>query len=191
MVISVCNQTKLLFNHNLKCAGTSVEDWIKSHSTDIKMGLFWNYSMDLFKDYHKFTVVRNPWDRMVSYYFWICREKEKQREEIRNKNREHFTDFETFLNHPESWLVFETWIPNSGVDTLQQTYITDTVDTVLRFENLEKDFKVIQTEYNCFDPLPILNTTDHKHYREYYNDSMINIVSEHFKRDIEEFNYDF
>ena len=51
------------------------------------------------QDYFVFTIVRNPWDRMVSYYHW-AREQSFDHPVIRAA-AEH--DFAEFLHHPDVW----------------------------------------------------------------------------------------
>jgi hypothetical protein len=122
-----------------------------------------------------FTVVRNPWDRVVSLWaFW-------------NKTNRMNTPFDTFVRNlhtykfnEQSWFTFDqpqkAWFPN-GV-----TYL-------LKFETLEEDFKVIQGKLGCNEPLPKINTTEHDDYRTYYTQETWDIVANVFKDDIEEFGY--
>jgi hypothetical protein len=65
------------------------------------------------------------------------------------------------------------------------------VTHLLRFENLEKDFKIIQDICQCYQPLGMINKTNHAHYRTYYNEETRQVVAEIFKEDIEAFGYEF
>jgi len=51
------------------------------------------------QDYFVFTIGRNPWDRMVSYYHW-AREQSFDHPVVRAA-AEH--DFAEFLHHPDVW----------------------------------------------------------------------------------------
>ena len=51
------------------------------------------------QDYFVFTIVRNPWDRMVSYYHW-AREQSFDHPVVRSA-AEH--DFAELLRHPDVW----------------------------------------------------------------------------------------
>jgi hypothetical protein len=77
------------------------------------------------------------------------------------------------------------------LSTPQLRWIEPGVTHLLRFENLEKDFKIIQDIFQCYEPLGMLNKINHDHYRTYYNDETRQAVAEMFKEDIEAFGYEF
>ena len=82
--MNISDKYKLIFFHYPKCAGKSVVDALgikTSDKTNIKSGLkqtiglgldylIWNKTIypDKWNNYTKFTIIRNPWDRMVSLY---------------------------------------------------------------------------------------------------------------------------
>lgn len=124
-----------------------------------------------FDSYFKFSFVRNPWGRLVSWYFF---------------------------KHPG--IPFQDWVhnlPNSGgQERLQYDYIHKDgkllVDMVGRFENLQEDFNLVCDSIGIpQQQLPHKNKTNHKHYTEYYDDETRQIVAEKFAKDIEYFGYKF
>ena len=65
-------------------------------------------------------------------------------------------------------------------------------DYIGRFENLQEDLDNICNQINIpKQQLPHTNKTNHKPYREYYNDHTIKMVQEIYKGDLQKFNYDF
>ncbi len=88
----------------------------------------------------------------------------------------------------------------------QLSWITDedgkvAVDFIGRFENLNEDFRTILNKINDIHPLPgdkslwdlqkKNSSSRGKHYSWYYNDETVERVREHYKVDIEEFDYEF
>jgi hypothetical protein len=73
----ILDKHKILFIHIPRTGGTSVENhfnyqskhgWNPKNSQHLTLEEYSNhYNLD---DYFKFTVVRNPWDRLVSWYIW-------------------------------------------------------------------------------------------------------------------------
>jgi hypothetical protein len=140
-----------------------------------------------FDSYFKFCFVRNPWDRILSHYFFL---KENFffadcGGQISVKPAEHLT-FLDFINvHlcSEDFCVF----------CEEQICWSKHVDYVARFENYEEEI------HNIFNLIgikkePIFiheNKTTHKPYTEYYDDKSIMIVYEKFKTEIEMYNYEF
>lgn len=188
----VSNKHRFIFVHIIKTGGTSIEDFFggrKIHKYAI------NYKKEIpsnkWKNYFKFTFVRNPWDKMVSQYFYIkknCREKYVPLS---------FKDFILAFDHCGE----SEYIQKKGVrityNPIQLPWIMDNlgyplVDFIGRFETLQKDFDKICEKLKIQKHiLPHENKSDHKHYSKYYDQETKEIIARKFKRDIEYFNYDF
>lgn len=124
-------------------------------------------------EYFKFSFVRNPWDRIVSYYFF-----QKKRGKINNK-----LTFEDFLLAPGGSVV------KPQCDWVHQL---NSYSFVGRFENFQEDFDIVCEKIGIpRKELPHENETKHKHYTEYYNDKMREIVAKKCAKDIEYFGYEF
>lgn len=136
-------------------------------------------------NYFKFSFVRNPWDKMVSEYFWRGCKQDGQ--------SISFDEFIIkFLQHNVA-----TQDLYSDHYQAQHKFIMDSngsvaVDFVGRFENLSNDFAQMCQKYQLPNsPLKTLNGTKHLHYSRYYNEESRKLVGEVFREDIELFDYHF
>ena len=189
--MSVINHKyKHSFIHIPKCAGHSMQShlWVGNvcHTTvkDYIENDEWR------EDYFSWTFVRNPLDRLLSSYFWVKKPKykfEKWHTELREK---HVINFDNFVR----------WLDNANIENdillkPQHEYVLYNdiikINFVGRFENLNKDWSYV-TNKVMGKEIPILhkNKTDHKHYMEYYDDSLIEIVFNKYKKDFKVFNYE-
>lgn len=64
-------------------------------------------------------------------------------------------------------------------------------DKIIKFENIDIELKDLFNKYGYTDEITKNNSTNHKNYREYYNEESIKLVRENFKENIEYFNYEY
>jgi hypothetical protein len=124
---------------------------------------------------YKFTCVRNPWDRMVSYYFRRTRDpKEWDRKEFR-KMISKALSVADYL----------------GLDESKEDPFGN-VDYVMRFETLADDFRRVCAALNIpAKPLPEYNRSRREQYSRYYDDELRALVRARFALEIERFGYTF
>jgi len=124
-----------------------------------------------FNDYQKFGTVRNPWDRVVSW--WKFRKIEGE-------------TLLGFLNDPSTY---------TSRDMLQDHFSIDNkivINSYIRFENIQKDYNRVCNQIGVpTKELLHMNKSKHKHYTEYYNNETREIVAQRYKKDIEYFGYKF
>ena len=180
---------KFIFTHIPKTGGTSILSLFtknykhKSHTKTISL-----LNNENFKKYYKFTIVRNPWDRMVSLYFWkIMVHKIKSLDfklfidylNNHSKLEEIFQRDANIVNHTKGYIDF---------------YLKDSAnkyDHIGRFEDLHTTFLELKLKFDLKSCMPHLFKTKHKHYTEYYDDETREIVAEKYAKDIEYFGYKF
>ena len=182
-------QHKFIFLHIPKTAGTSIGklfDMKYGQYLPIRKRKHGKASMlseeypKKWKEYFKFTFIRNPWDRELSFYMYRL-----NRIKI-HKRLDPNTTFEQYVtkafhsgrkrNQQIDWLI------SNG---------TMEVDFIGRFERLESDFHKICNILNINKKLPHMNATKHDHYSTYYNDTTRQMVETMYSKDINLFGYKF
>lgn len=176
----ISHELKTIFIHIPNTGGTSVEtalvgsDWwnIDPQTKHID----WREAKELYADYWasylKFTIVRDPWDWLVSLYNSHGRDGNKTWEEyVRNPNLSQ----------------------NEQSTMSQSKIIGGEMDCILRFERLNGDFIGLAHKLGIKVGLPheSIGTGRHKHYFELYTEELKEIVSELFQEDIRRFGYAF
>src|SRR5436190_2754988 len=136
---------------------------------------------EVYQRLFKFAFVRNPWDRLVSRYAYLLRNKEHPRHEFVSGMK----DFESYL----------AWEIGRGKMS-QDTYVTDAsgkwlVDFIGYYERLHEDFAKACAHLGVKAELPRANTSSHRDYRTYYTPATRELVAKHFQRDVELFGYTF
>ena len=132
-----------------------------------------------YENYFKIAFVRNPWDRVLSWFFFYGRCE--VRVDLISKN-ETFNEF--ILNKSRSY----RW----GGENQSQYNFTKCCDFIGRYENLQEDFNTICDKIKIpKQQLPHINKTKHKSYTEYYDEETKSIVAEMYSKDIEYFDYEF
>ena len=183
---------KILFYHVPKTGGTSMTWWLENNNLGLIANIKPMHAHPQFLEKNNFSlpvnwsfcVVRNPWERWVSWwYFWkfVVKKIDHSFEEYTEK---YFTGQYDGLRSQGGH--YGTNIP--------QVHYSRHVDAVLRHENLEEDFKKVQDKFNCSAPLEKRgNVSKGKlHYSHYYTTPrLVELVSNYYKEDIEELGYTY
>ncbi len=185
---------KCIFIHIPKAAGTSVAlTLFGKDSRHVPWFEYQNANPWKYKRYFKFTFVRNPWDRLVSSYFFLCKGGMNPQDAVwAEQNLGQFGDFGSFVRGWVNEENIRTW-----VHFLPQHYfICDQdgkvmVDFVGRIENMEQDFSHVARRLGCNKKLAKINAGDNRHYSSYYDAETREIVRRVSARDIELFDYSF
>jgi len=129
--------------------------------------------------YYSFSVERNPWDKVVSFYWW-----EKAVAEFKG---EVFPAFDVwFDNKPRGVLRDWTWYANS---------LAPKVNRVLLYDDIQAEFDSL-----CTDLVIPITTLPRKHahtrllpdhYSLYYTDQRRDLVHQQFAKEISTFGFQF
>jgi hypothetical protein len=183
-----------------------MERWLKRRCPDaIQVGFVHTLASEMreqlgpeqWEGYYSFGFVRNPWDRLVSWWgmyqdlprslfaypFWRY-----------VLQRSH--SFEEFL------LICTDAVPTANTTESavrpQWHYFADEqgkqiVDFIGRFENLQQDLDIVATQCGLpLGPPGLFNTARIKRdYREFYTPVLRDLIAERFSVDIEKFGYSF
>ena len=137
------------------------------------------------RGYFVFTLVRNPWDRMVSYYHWLRDQTFDHPAVILSKG----LNFEGFVAHPTTH------------SSMQQSsfahYVTDAegcerCDLFIRLEHLAEDIALLEAHLGFALNMPHANASRRKtDFRDYYTDESRARVAAMSEVDIARFDYRF
>lgn len=145
-------------------------------------------------EFYVFTTVRNPWDRAVSIYHYGLKN---------DKSAWHrpATEAGSFKKFLESDMMARHFRMRAGLRPLAEgTYDIDTfcadrngavVAHVFMVEEIEKLPRALRSEVGIECELVHVNRTEHRGYREYYDDESRDLVQYLFERDIRRFGYAF
>lgn len=209
---------QLIFVHIPKTGGSSIEDIIWSSKKDrveqnLWMGairpyynkyqtgglqhlfasqIFQEVGPRIFDVFFKFSIVRNPWDKVVSQYLYMSKRKDLR-------------DF-IGMNEGDSLKTYLLLIQKKTHVQWEHQYkfIFDKngnplVDYIGRFENFNDEVKTILAKVNLdkrvwglVKPrIPHANKSEREEYHHYFDPESCEMVQEMYKQDIELLGYQF
>lgn len=194
----IFHKHKCVFMHITKTGGTSIETklsgskpppvrmkhlktppWIDKERHMNVVNMVKTYGEESWENYFTFTFVRNPWDRMVSWFFW----------------RKRMRTIPKDLTFSEFVIDFKFWHTDKTLPAQpQHSWFDDKfkIDFVGKFENLQDDFNKVCNTLNIKDTkLPHMYNTKHSHYSEYYDSETKKEVDRIWGIDAEIFKYKF
>ena len=217
----VSHGRKLVFVHIQKTGGDTVSRLMGESIPDIfcfkakhESAVKAAAELKCWNEYFKFAFVRNPWDRLVSWYSMI-----RDAETIRwhqiltnQRRRSHFrqtrenklwryvldnsSTFEEFIINCTDEIEVDEGVHYSFAYN-QLDYIADSNDDLLvdfigRFESFGSDlYKVYDRLGLELGSIPHENRSVRGHYSTFYTPETETIVRKRFQRDIEYFGYKF
>jgi hypothetical protein len=128
-------------------------------------------------NYYKFCFERNPWDRLISMYYWRCR----------TEPRPTITEFlESEFPPRLKRMGYDLYTIDGGV----------AVDKICRFENLHEELETIRNQLGIPEKLELPRAKssyrkDTRNYREILNDIEKEKIAELFFEEINLFGYSF
>jgi hypothetical protein len=190
------DDSKSIFVHIPKTAGLSITEALYGNRAGGHASLR-NYVLtfepSVLRQYFKFTFVRNPFDRLVSAYFFLRAGGINQADD--NFFKTELTRYNSFDHFATSWVskknVFKYihFVPQvafikNDINSIRLNYIG-------RFESIDADFRAIAEKVRPNSQLAKLNRSKRGEYQQYYSAEARKNVENVYKQDLENFGYDF
>ncbi len=156
------------------------------------------------ESYFKFSIVRNPWERLVSEYNYQRKKDRPKKDKLyvfdESGSKRGFAEWvKAAFADPrryrgEDWAgdvspQIHRWSPQLDWISIDGRIA---VDFVARLENINQDFQEIRKRIGLpRATFPHNNAKWHWHYSHYYDPATRDMVGEYYARDIKAFNYRF
>ncbi len=150
------------------------------------------YGNNHFTDYYKFATIRNTYERLISLYFWATGGsvldvgRFKHLIGVSGLRGRVGVDFKNGkIKHSRGSAPINFFLCDKDDELL--------VDDVYDINNITNDVKFIYNNINV-DYNPLINkrnTSNHKHYSEYFTQEMLDIVDDIYEIEVKKFNFKF
>ncbi len=166
----------------LKNVQSSGRLWKHSRLTDI-YGLV---TQEEIEDFFTFTLVRNPWDMMVSYYHWL----QDQTFDHPAVTLAQQLDFSGFLNDPHTKVTMRA-APYGQY--MKDRNGVERCDSFIRLEHLSQDTAMLEDHLGfSLGNVPVANASQRDaDYRSYYSEADAACIADLCAEDISRFGYVF
>ncbi|MBS9717102.1 sulfotransferase family 2 domain-containing protein [Pseudohalocynthiibacter aestuariivivens] len=168
--------------HRVKGVPTSGRLWKHSRLA----GIYGLVTQEDVENFYIFTMVRNPWDRLVSYYRWLRVQTFKHPAVTLAKVH----NFSNFLNHAETKSSIRREPYGSYV---RDANGVERCALFVRLEHLEQDLNPLESHLGfAMRPFPQTNASKREQdYRTVYSDQDAELVQTLCSEDIRRFGYAF
>jgi hypothetical protein len=178
-----------VFIHINKTGGSSIEKALGiglDHSTALEK--YRQLGEAAWQRKFTFTMVRNPWDKVVSHYHYRVRTNQTGLGDnpipFGDWLRRCYIDRDPrYYDNPRMFMPQRKWLVDENDGLL--------VEFVGRFENLQQDFQSITTRLGVKAQLGHAKPSSRGSYRDYYDVAGEALVREQFAEDLDLFGYEF
>ncbi len=135
-------------------------------------------------DFFTLTLVRNPWDRVVSYYHWL-RDQTFAHPAV---GLAHSLSFSGFLNHAQTRTALALW-PYGAY--MRDRSGVERASLYARLEHLRDDLRPFEAHLGLrLPPIDRANSSDRtRDWRGFYSDADATLIAEISAEDIARFGY--
>jgi hypothetical protein len=197
----ICHNKKCIYIHIPKCAGTSVEQFLREHGKNglqyhgVREGRSMHHftAFDLkrenphiFNIYYKFSIVRNPYDRLLSEYYWTP---------IRGvgyKSGQTKADFITYVSKVVNQRLFYDNIFNDHFIP-QYLFIYNNknlmIDQLFKYEDLNWTVEYLKKKLEINIDFPYLNKSKNSFIKSEWTDRQKERIYKIYQNDFILFNY--
>jgi len=196
-ILQAYDSAGVAFFHVPRTAGTSIASTLYgmqvNHYPISEMAPL----MQTLRDLPRFAIVRNPWDRAVSAWYFARRGGGNDNlVQMRSPHLYQVPEFRTFEHFVHDWLASRSLDGVDGMFRQQMHYLADTdgqmnLDHLGRFEDLAATVRWLQDRVPAVQTIPHLNAVDRAPYRQLYTQSSRDLIGRIYARDIDQFGYDF
>lgn len=142
-------------------------------------------TLDEIRSSFVFTLIRNPWDRLVSYYHW-AREQTFLHWSVTLAQQ---SPFETFALDERIGAMFRKRPPSHYVMAADGR---EYCNLFIRLEHFRDDAAALEAHLGFAVDMPVENTSDRpRDYRPFYTDSLAQHVAGMFPEEVTRFGYLF
>src|SRR6185436_19387235 len=180
----ISHKTKSIFIHIQKTGGDAIETAVRRDDPAAEVDSLGKrrhpfarevratVAPDLWARYFRFAFVRNPWERLVSWYC-MCTQVPAPNA-FAKYVREQAPTFADFITRATTGMGERTtW---NQLDFVSGDNGDLLVDFIGRYENLAADYAVVKKRLSLSTDLPHTNRSSHGSYRDYYTDETRAIV---------------
>ena len=179
---------KFIFIHIPKNAGTSIRNSFDingydkqvvskryPHSTCSEIKKY--CGDDIWNEYYKFSFIRHPFDRLVSFYHF---HKSGQYKHKIGRERAYTQSFKEWVMNNNNVNILRT----------QSEYLDEQINFIGCYEELQKDFNVVCNQIGI-EPyeLPHYNKSQHEHWSTFWDDELNAYIEHKYKDDFDNFIY--
>ena len=151
---------------NLERFGVAYKDTsLSKHSTLDEYRQVFGHELDRL---YKFSIIRNPWDRCISYYF-----------------SPHRGSVEWDKNDFIQLVINEIFPMRYFLSLKADDDFSLNIDRLIQFESLSKHFNEVAERLKIKQiTLPHKNKSNKKHYSHYYDKELIDLIHDKFHEDV-------
>jgi hypothetical protein len=195
----ISHKTRSIFIHIQKTGGDAIETAARRDDPALEADLLARrrhpfarevraaVPAGVWSGYFRFAFVRNPWERLVSWYC-MCMQIATPNAFARYVRGQAPT-FADFITRATTGMGERTtW---NQLDFVADRDGNVIVDFIGRYERLADDFRVVKERLRLTADLPHTNRSSHTSYRDYYTAETRAIVADRYSRDISRFGYRF